>query len=85
MQAKEFAAKEQLEGSRNFKQWFKKGRTVGTLMAEADVQGSDGHGVIRVPVYIRRIFSFVSGLFTKRLASCIAKVACALTLSIAEA
>ena len=24
-------------------------------MAEADVQGSDGHGVIRVPVYIRRI------------------------------
>jgi LDH2 family malate/lactate/ureidoglycolate dehydrogenase len=30
-------------------------RTVGTLMAEADVQGSDGHGVIRVPVYIRRI------------------------------
>ena len=30
-------------------------RTVGALMAEADVQGSDGHGVIRVPVYIRRI------------------------------
>ena len=30
-------------------------RTVGTLMAEADLQGSDGHGVIRVPVYIRRI------------------------------
>lgn len=30
-------------------------QTVGELMAEADVQGSDGHGVIRVPVYIRRI------------------------------
>ncbi|MCE2878811.1 MAG: Ldh family oxidoreductase [Comamonadaceae bacterium] len=30
-------------------------RTVGDLMAEADLQGSDGHGVIRVPVYIRRI------------------------------
>ena len=30
-------------------------RTVGELMAEADLQGSDGHGVIRVPVYIRRI------------------------------
>ena len=30
-------------------------RTVGELMAESDVQGSDGHGVIRVPVYIRRI------------------------------
>jgi LDH2 family malate/lactate/ureidoglycolate dehydrogenase len=30
-------------------------RTIGELMAEADLQGSDGHGVIRVPVYIRRI------------------------------
>jgi LDH2 family malate/lactate/ureidoglycolate dehydrogenase len=30
-------------------------QTVGALMAESDVQGSDGHGVIRVPVYIRRI------------------------------
>jgi hypothetical protein len=30
-------------------------RTVAELMAEADLQGSDGHGVIRVPVYIRRI------------------------------
>jgi LDH2 family malate/lactate/ureidoglycolate dehydrogenase len=29
--------------------------TIGELMAEADLQGSDGHGVIRVPVYIRRI------------------------------
>jgi len=28
---------------------------VGTLMADADLQGSDGHGVIRLPQYIRRI------------------------------
>jgi L-2-hydroxycarboxylate dehydrogenase (NAD+) len=29
--------------------------TVAALMAEADLQGSDGHGVIRLPQYIRRI------------------------------
>jgi LDH2 family malate/lactate/ureidoglycolate dehydrogenase len=29
--------------------------TVGRLMAEADLQGSDGHGVIRLPQYVRRI------------------------------
>ena len=29
--------------------------TVGALMAEADLQGSDGHGVIRLPMYLRRI------------------------------
>jgi L-2-hydroxycarboxylate dehydrogenase (NAD+) len=29
--------------------------TVATLMAEADLQGSDGHGVIRLPHYARRI------------------------------
>jgi LDH2 family malate/lactate/ureidoglycolate dehydrogenase len=28
---------------------------VATLMAEADLQGSDGHGVIRLPQYIKRI------------------------------
>jgi L-2-hydroxycarboxylate dehydrogenase (NAD+) len=28
---------------------------VGALMAEADLQGSDGHGVIRLPMYLRRI------------------------------
>ena len=28
---------------------------VATLMAEADLQGSDGHGVIRLPQYARRI------------------------------
>jgi len=28
---------------------------VATLMADADLQGSDGHGVIRLPQYIRRI------------------------------
>ena len=28
---------------------------VGRLMAEADLQGSDGHGVIRLPQYARRI------------------------------
>lgn len=28
---------------------------VGALMAEADLQGSDGHGVIRLPQYLRRI------------------------------
>jgi L-2-hydroxycarboxylate dehydrogenase (NAD+) len=29
--------------------------TVAGLMAQADLQGSDGHGVIRLPQYIRRI------------------------------
>ena len=29
--------------------------TVARLMAEADLQGSDGHGVIRLPPYVRRI------------------------------
>ena len=29
--------------------------TVASLMAEADLQGSDGHGVIRLPQYVRRI------------------------------
>src|SRR5204863_9903345 len=29
--------------------------TVARLMAEADLQGSDGHGVIRLPHYARRI------------------------------
>jgi len=28
---------------------------VGALMAEADLQGSDGHGVIRLPQYVKRI------------------------------
>lgn len=28
---------------------------VAALMAEADLQGSDGHGVIRVPQYVRRL------------------------------
>ncbi|WPB58304.1 Ldh family oxidoreductase [Xylophilus sp. GOD-11R] len=31
--------------------------TVGSLMAEADLQGSDGHGVIRLPQYVQRIES----------------------------
>lgn len=30
-------------------------KTVADLMAQADAQGSDGHGVIRLPQYIRRI------------------------------
>lgn len=30
-------------------------RAVATLMAEADLQGSDGHGVIRLPQYVKRI------------------------------
>ena len=30
-------------------------RRVGELMAEADLQGSDGHGVIRLPQYSKRI------------------------------
>ena len=30
-------------------------RTCAALMAEADLQGSDGHGVIRLPQYARRI------------------------------
>ena len=29
--------------------------TVAALMAEADLQGSDGHGVSRLPQYVRRI------------------------------
>jgi LDH2 family malate/lactate/ureidoglycolate dehydrogenase len=32
-------------------------RTVAALMAEADLQGSDGHGVIRLPQYLKRIRS----------------------------
>ncbi len=28
---------------------------VGNLMADADAQGSDGHGVIRLPQYVKRI------------------------------
>ena len=31
--------------------------TVGRLMAQADLQGSDGHGVIRLPQYSRRILA----------------------------
>jgi len=31
------------------------GEIVGALMAEADLQGSDGHGVIRLPQYLKRI------------------------------
>ncbi|OVZ66187.1 lactate dehydrogenase [Pigmentiphaga sp. NML030171] len=31
--------------------------TVAGLMAQADLQGSDGHGVIRLPQYVRRIRS----------------------------
>src|SRR3954465_4520205 len=30
-------------------------RTVAALMAEADLQGADGHGVFRLPQYVRRI------------------------------
>ena len=30
-------------------------RAVAALMADADLQGSDGHGVIRLPQYVRRI------------------------------
>ena len=30
-------------------------RIVAKLMAEADINGSDGHGVFRLPGYIRRI------------------------------
>jgi LDH2 family malate/lactate/ureidoglycolate dehydrogenase len=30
-------------------------QTVASLMAEADLQGSDGHGVMRLPQYVRRI------------------------------
>jgi L-2-hydroxycarboxylate dehydrogenase (NAD+) len=30
-------------------------RTVAGLMADADLQGSDGHGVIRLPQYLKRI------------------------------
>lgn len=38
-------------------------QTVGTFMADADMQGSDGHGVIRLPPYARRILA--GGLNTK--------------------
>jgi L-2-hydroxycarboxylate dehydrogenase (NAD+) len=31
--------------------------TVARLMAQADLQGSDGHGVIRIPQYVRRILA----------------------------
>jgi L-2-hydroxycarboxylate dehydrogenase (NAD+) len=31
--------------------------TVGGLMADADLQGSDGHGVIRLPQYVKRILA----------------------------
>ena len=31
--------------------------TIGTLMAEADMQGSDGHGVIRLAPYAKRILA----------------------------
>jgi len=31
------------------------GLSVASLMADADLQGSDGHGVIRLPQYVRRI------------------------------
>ena len=37
--------------------------TVGRLMAQADLQGSDGHGVIRLPQYARRILA--GGLNTR--------------------
>ena len=30
-------------------------RIVAELMAEADLNGSDGHGIFRLPSYIRRI------------------------------
>ena len=30
-------------------------KIVGHLMSEADVSGADGHGVFRLPGYIRRI------------------------------
>ena len=32
-------------------------RTVAALMAEADLQGSEGHGVLRLPQYVKRIRS----------------------------
>ncbi|NDD23619.1 MAG: Ldh family oxidoreductase, partial [Betaproteobacteria bacterium] len=32
-------------------------QTVGHLMAEADMQGSDGHGVIRLVPYAKRILA----------------------------
>jgi LDH2 family malate/lactate/ureidoglycolate dehydrogenase len=32
-------------------------KTIGTLMAEADMQGSDGHGVIRLAPYAKRILA----------------------------
>ena len=30
-------------------------KTIAALMLEADLQGSDGHGIFRLPQYIRRI------------------------------
>src|SRR5213596_403230 len=30
-------------------------RSVGELMAEAELQGSEGHGIMRLPHYVRRI------------------------------
>ena len=30
-------------------------RTVAELMIEADLQGADGHGIFRLPQYVRRI------------------------------
>src|SRR6185503_13133558 len=30
-------------------------RTIAALMVQADVQGSEGHGVFRLPQYVRRI------------------------------
>ena len=36
---------------------------VATLMAQADLQGSDGHGVIRLPQYVKRILA--GGLNTR--------------------
>jgi L-2-hydroxycarboxylate dehydrogenase (NAD+) len=34
---------------------FEDAQTVSGLMAKADMQGSDGHGVIRLPQYLKRI------------------------------
>jgi LDH2 family malate/lactate/ureidoglycolate dehydrogenase len=36
--------------------------TVTTLMAEADLQGSDGHGIMRLPQYAQRIKARVDTL-----------------------
>ena len=43
--------------------------TVGKLMAEADARGADGHGVFRLPQYVKRIQS--GGINTRpKYASC---------------